>query len=101
MDEQTEQIRRIIIEQISWDERLDQSKVHVDVKGRFVRLSGVVDSLDAWRTAWRSAVNVVGVAGVNNQLRIEYLPGLPATRALEIQRSFRLRENNTMGGTLW
>jgi len=83
MNEQSEQIRRIIVEQLQWDERVDESKVRVEVIHNSVRLTGTVSSFEAWRAAWRNAANVVGVAGVDNQLRIEYLPALPAMKYLE------------------
>ncbi|MFO8010840.1 MAG: BON domain-containing protein [Dehalococcoidia bacterium] len=75
-----EEIERIIHDQLQWDERVDASNIFIEVTDRYVRLTGKVASFEAWSAAWRNAANVVGVVSVDNQLRIEHPPALPAVK---------------------
>lgn len=70
-DEDDETIERRVLEELSWDDRIDASDVTVEVEGGMVRLSGTVPTLPERRAAVQTAWTVLGVRGVEDGLFVE------------------------------
>ncbi|MDA8163536.1 MAG: BON domain-containing protein [Desulfobacteraceae bacterium] len=82
-----DQLRKDVIDQLSWDDRVDASQVEVEAgKGGRIRLSGVVASYTAYRAAESDALSVRGVRIVDNQLEIRH-PSEVAREDEEIRAS--------------
>jgi hyperosmotically inducible periplasmic protein len=66
-----ERIKRDIVEQLYWDDRVDASRVTVEVVDGEVTLGGVVHSSLSRAAAEMDSWAIPGVRAVNNQIRIE------------------------------
>jgi osmotically-inducible protein OsmY len=66
-----ELIRRTVIDQLRRDDRLDASRLTVEVKERTVTLKGEVSTGSSKKAAHEDAEGIVGVTGVKNQLHIK------------------------------
>jgi hyperosmotically inducible periplasmic protein len=82
-----ERIKRDIVEQLYWDDRIDASRITVEVVDGKVVLGGIAHSPVSRDAAERDAWLIPGVREVSNQIRIEWvgLAGTPSDD--EIQRS--------------
>jgi osmotically-inducible protein OsmY len=97
-----EDIKKDVVEQLYWDNRVDASEIRVRVREKKVRLSGTVSSNTAYQAAEYDAGNIQGVSGVNNQLRIEYPSGVTVPPDEEIKSSIKsvLVLNPSLDGNL-
>lgn len=69
-----EDIKKDVVDQLYWDDRVDASHVKVEVAERTVRLSGHVPSYTARRAAETDAWLVAGVVSVDSRLEVVYPP---------------------------
>ncbi|MEJ2032995.1 MAG: BON domain-containing protein [Deltaproteobacteria bacterium] len=66
-----EQLKKDVVDQLYWDDRVDAAQVEVEVKKEgHVRLSGIVPNITAYRAAETDSLAVRGVKAVNNELQI-------------------------------
>lgn len=89
MQRTEEDIKRDVVNQLYWDNRVDASAIKVRVRDKKVRLFGTVSSNIAYQAAEYDAQNIQGVLGVNNQLRIEYPSGVTVPSDREIKASIK------------
>ncbi len=68
-------IKRKIMDQFAWDNRINPAKIDVDVNDAVVTLKGAVPTFSAKTAAEQTAWSLTKVKAVNNQLAVEY----PAT----------------------
>ncbi len=66
-----ELIRRAVIDQLMRDDRLDASKLTVEVNERTVILKGEVSTRSSKKAAHEDAEGILGVTNVRNQLQIK------------------------------
>lgn len=71
-EHESEDIKRDVVDQLYWDDRVDASHIKVDVSDRQVRLSGRVPSYTVRRAAETDTWLVSGVTVVDNQLEVAY-----------------------------
>jgi osmotically-inducible protein OsmY len=67
-----EEIRSDVMEQLAWDTRVDSSSIEVDVVDGTVILSGTVPTYPDRNQAQTDALQVPGVAGVDNRLIVSF-----------------------------
>ncbi len=67
-----EEIKKDIVDQLYWDERVDAADVTVEVEDGNVVLRGTVPTLIARHFAAADALMVAGVTALCNQLRVRY-----------------------------
>jgi osmotically-inducible protein OsmY len=65
-----EELKREIVEKLTWDDRVDAAGVAVQVEGSEVTLSGTVSSLFARRVAEEDAWSVDGVVALKDRLEV-------------------------------
>jgi osmotically-inducible protein OsmY len=66
-------IKKRVVDQLLWDDRVDASDVHVSVKkGGEVTLGGKLPSFSARKAAEEDSWSVLGVTSVKNQINVEY-----------------------------
>lgn len=70
----TEIIKQDIIDQLTWDNRIDANDVYVSVRDGVVILQGTVPSYAAKVAAEKDAYQVDGVNRVENELKVEFPP---------------------------
>ncbi len=80
-----EQVKKDVIDQLYWDERVDASEVKVEVSDGQVKLEGSVPTFSALRAAENDAIKIPGVVLVDNQLKVEPVPVLPPSSDEEIK----------------
>ena len=80
-----EQIKKDVVEQLYWDDRVDASGINVTVADRKVELNGTVPSSSARTAAWNDAIVIPGVASVENNLAVAYPEHLPRVEDAEIK----------------
>jgi osmotically-inducible protein OsmY len=78
-----EDVKRNVVDQLAWDDRVDASKVGVAVDGGTVVLSGSVATPFARQAATQDARVVLGVAAVDNQLVVDMVEPVPPAPELE------------------
>lgn len=83
-------VRRRVIDQLVWDDRVDAANVFVRVEDGSVRLSGTVKSYTARLAAGDAARDVYGVRRVDNNLEVS--PEQPAT----MDQYIRIRAVNAL-----
>lgn len=66
-----EEIKTAIVEELSWDTRVNAASVQVVVDGGMVTLKGTVPSSGNREAAEEDALGIPGVVGVDNQLTVE------------------------------
>lgn len=81
-----ESIKKSVVDQLYWDDRVDASDVKIDVKGSRVTLNGTVPDYTAQQAAVVDAWVVDGVTMVNNNLSIK-----PST-AIELPKDDGIEE---------
>lgn len=75
MEHANEQIRKLILDQLAWDCRIDHSNVTVEVNGHKVALFGKVNSHLERQAAETDARMIPGVSSVENHLVVDHLGG--------------------------
>jgi len=67
-----ELIKQDVVDQLTWDDSTDASKIAVEVDNGTVTLKGKVPSYLSKSAAESDALGVLGVTNVNNQLEVRY-----------------------------
>jgi len=67
-----EEIKKDVVDQLYWDDRVDAASVNVDVEDGKVVLRGTVPTLIARHFAAADALAVAGVHALDNQLTVRY-----------------------------
>ncbi len=90
-----------VIEQLEWDNRIDESKIDVEVKDNKVTLKGTVPDYDARKAAEISTFAVHGVHQVENKLTVKFPEGYTPPKDVEIQAYIQdnLEKNVTIDKT--
>lgn len=82
-----DEIKRIVLDQISWDYRIGYSAIEVAVNNGEVVLDGTVPSFSARQAAEADVLQVPGVTGVKDRMTIKF-PGnvaLPSDSEIQIR----------------
>ena len=87
MNEHEEEIKRDVVDQLYWDQRLDSSDIKVSVDNNTVTLSGVVSSFTEKKQAMADTWSIEGVSEVNNEIRVEYPSSLTIPTDEEIKEN--------------
>ncbi|MDG5816084.1 BON domain-containing protein [Chitinispirillales bacterium ANBcel5] len=82
-----EEIRRLVLDQLSWDGRLVNSRIDAEVMNGEVILKGTVSSYSARQAAEADTLLVPGVLKVNDQMVIEYPGGVEKVADRELKTS--------------
>ncbi len=72
MARHSEDIKKDVVDQLYWDDRVDASTVNVSVEGGMVRLDGAVPTLVGRHFAAAAALSAEGVRGLDNRLKVQY-----------------------------
>lgn len=67
-----EDIKKDVIDALYWDDRVDASKVAVEVEDGVVTLTGTVPTYRSWTAAGEDAQVITGVADVENLILVSY-----------------------------
>lgn len=96
-----EDIKKDIVDQLYWDDRVDASHVKVEVTDRTARLSGHIASYTARRAAETDAWLIAGVASVDNRLEVSSPPEhtRPTDEDLRAELAMALSWNSELQGT--
>ena len=86
-----ELIRKDVIDQLVKDNRIDASKINVEVSNGTVTLRGEVPTYYSLSSAYEDTQGVLGVVNVRNQLVVKYPPSIPLPTDAEIEESIRNR----------
>ena len=86
-----ELIKKDVIDQLVRDDRVDASKVNVEVSNGTVTLRGEVPTYFSSSAAYENAMGILGVTNVRNQLVVTYPSTIPVPTDMEIQDSIRTR----------
>jgi osmotically-inducible protein OsmY len=78
-----EQVKRNIVDKLTWDDRVDAADLTVEVEAGQVTLSGTVTSHLAQRTAVEDAWSVDGVVAVNDRVEVRLPVERTPDQALE------------------
>jgi len=89
-----EDIKKDVVDQLYWDDRVDAANVQAEVSERRVTLTGTVPTLAARRAADEDAWAIEGVSAVDNQLNVSF----PTGAALPSDESITGRAADTL---LW
>ncbi|MFO7728099.1 MAG: BON domain-containing protein [Desulfonatronovibrio sp.] len=79
-----EQIKKNVVDELYWDNRVDASKVTVEVNNGRVTLQGEVPTYLASTAAYDDALRILGVIGVDNMLVVRYPVGVTTPTDVEI-----------------
>ena len=85
MRKSSEEIKKEIVDQLYWDNRVDASEITVDVHDSVVTLGGKVPTYSARTAAANDARSISGVVTVNNNIRVEYPAAVTTPTDPEIQ----------------
>jgi osmotically-inducible protein OsmY len=93
----SEDIKRDIIDQLYWDNRVDASDVTVDVQEGHVTLMGSVPSYLAQQSALDDAWIVEGVVSIDNEIDVDFGETVPNHEDLRthLENTFRWNPNLT------
>ncbi len=93
----SEDIKKDIIDQLYWDNRVDASDVNVDVREGHVTLMGSVPSFLAQQSALDDAWIVEGVVGIDNQIDVQFGETVPHHEDVQehIENMFKWNPNLT------
>ncbi|MBD3254117.1 MAG: BON domain-containing protein [Candidatus Lokiarchaeota archaeon] len=89
MSEITEEIKKDIVDQLYWDDRIDASNIKVSVSDGKVTLSGSVPSFSAKNAARADAVSVKGVILIDNQLKVVFPSSVKVPTDEEIKSNIK------------
>lgn len=70
-------IENDVVNQLQWDNRVDETDIHVEVSNGVVNLTGSVPRYLSKKAAEADAQNVFGVIRLANNLQISHPPNLP------------------------
>lgn len=84
-----EQIKKDVVDELYWDDRVDASKVSVEVSNGTVTLNGEVPTYLARSSAHDDASEILGVVGVRNQLAIRYPAGVALPEDADLENEIR------------
>lgn len=87
MNKHEEKIKRDVVDQLYWDQRVDSSDIKVSVDDNTITLSGVVSSFTEKKQAATDAWSIEGVSEVNNEIRVEYPSSLTIPTDEEIKEN--------------
>lgn len=73
-----------IIDQLTWDNRVNANEVYVNVQNSIVQLKGTVPTYASKIAAEKDAYQVTGVTRVENNLQVEIAPDIAKPTDLEI-----------------
>lgn len=79
-----EEIKRDVVDQLYWDDRVDAAEIAVEVDDGTVSLRGSVPTLIARHFASADALQVSGVAALENQLDVRYPAGSTTPSDMQI-----------------
>lgn len=71
-------VRKDVLDQLAWDDRVDATSISVDVDDGLVTLSGTVESYPARQAAAADAMSVTGVERVFNDLDVAVVRDRPS-----------------------
>jgi hyperosmotically inducible protein len=96
-----EEIKMDIVDQLYWNDRVDASRVSVEVTDGEVTLSGRVPSYSARRAARDDAFSIPGVSIVHDRLRVEYPEGdgVPSDNVIRSNIENALQWDNDIDAT--
>jgi osmotically-inducible protein OsmY len=86
-----EAIKKDVVDELSWDNRVDASDISVQVDGNTVSLAGTVPTFSEVNAAQEVANRVVGVSTIENNLNVKFPEVFAAPTDTEIQASIRDR----------
>ncbi len=95
MKETDEKLKKDIVDQLYWDNRIDVSEIKVDVDDHRVTLTGSVPNYAASEAALMTAWGTKGVVQVMNHLAIEY----PTSQDIPPDPEIKSRINNVLSWT--
>lgn len=84
-------IKRDVVDQLVWDNRVDASKVSVEVSNGTVTLRGTVPSYLASLSAESDTFSVLGVTNLRNQLEVAYPATVPVPSDEDIENNIRTK----------
>ncbi len=84
-----EDIKKYIVDELYWDDRVDASDVMVEVEGGKAVLSGTVPSYAARRVAENTAAGIKGVRAVESRLQVKLPPTRDKITDVEIDANVR------------
>lgn len=84
-----EQIKKDVVDELYWDDRVDASKVNVEVSNGTVTLRGEVPTYFASTAAHDAALGMLGVVNVRNQLAVRYPAGVSVPTDEELETELR------------
>ncbi len=82
-----EEIKKRIVDELSWDTSIDASKVQVKVDDGGVTLSGAVTSYADRRRAEDAACRITDVSWVDDQLSVRFLPTVTVPDDADIRQT--------------
>jgi len=87
MDRKDETIKKEVVDQLYWDNRVDADDVTVHVDNGQVRLKGTVPTHGARSSAVTDTWMIDGVTSVNDQIEVELAPEVEIPTDAEIQEN--------------
>ncbi len=91
---QSERIKKDVVDNLYWDNRVDASDVKVEVSDEKVTLTGTVPSYTAKSAATANVWSIQGITDVDNQLNVKYPRSFTIPTDAEIK-------NNVESSLLW
>lgn len=91
-----EEIKKDIVDQLFWDNRMDASNIQVKVEDGSVTLTGEVPSFTSFLAAEENSFSVPGVKSVENRIVVKYPPmaEVPSDEELKMRIESLLRWNS-------
>jgi osmotically-inducible protein OsmY len=89
MNYNDETIKKLIIDTLYWDNRVDASNVKVEVDNREVTLHGTIPNYSASEAALFDAYRVSGVQHVDNKLMVKYPSSVDVPIDMEIKDNIK------------
>lgn len=86
-----ELIKRDVVNHLAWDNRVDASKVTVQVSNGTVTLTGEVPSYFSKSAAYEDAQDILGVTDVINRLSVGYPSTIAIPTDTEIENNIRMK----------
>lgn len=83
MVQTSEEIKKDVVDQLYWDNRIDASSVTVEVDGGRVKLKGTAPTYTAKEAARMDAWDIPGVILVDNELTVDFQMPLPSDEVLQ------------------
>jgi osmotically-inducible protein OsmY len=87
MNKQEEKIKRDVVDQLYWDQRVDSSDIKVSADNNAITLSGIVSSYTEKKQAETDAWSIEGVSELNNEIKVEYPSSLKIPTDEEIKKN--------------